>query len=64
MYSRPQPERPSPGQESVGDYPRPPLLEPTPKRIRIEHRGVVVAETIRALRLLETAACELAAEPV
>ncbi|MEL6770036.1 MAG: DUF427 domain-containing protein [Bacteroidota bacterium] len=54
MYNRPQPERPAPGQESVWDYPRPPLLEPTPKRIRIEHRGVVIAETTRALRLLET----------
>jgi uncharacterized protein (DUF427 family) len=40
--------------ESVWDYPRPPRLEPTGRAIRIVHRGVVLAETTRALRLLET----------
>ena len=43
-----------PGQESVWDYPRPPRLEPTAKRIRIVHAGRVIADTTHALRLLET----------
>ncbi|MEM8560417.1 MAG: DUF427 domain-containing protein [Bacteroidota bacterium] len=51
---RPQPEQPGPGQESVWAYPRPPHLEPTPKRVRIEHGGLVIADTTSALRLLET----------
>jgi uncharacterized protein (DUF427 family) len=45
---------PGPGQESVWDYPRPPRLERSPRRVRIEHGGVVVADTRRALRVLET----------
>ena len=40
--------------ESVWDYPRPPRLEPTGSSIRIVHQGVVLAETRRALRILET----------
>jgi uncharacterized protein (DUF427 family) len=52
----PRPERiePGPGQESVWDYPRPPRLERTDRRIRIEHRSVVVADTTAAWRVLET----------
>lgn len=48
----PDPVRP--GQESVWDYPRPPRLEPSRKRLRIVHRGVTVADTVRGLRTLET----------
>ena len=40
--------------ESVWDYPRPPRLEPTSNHIRVVHQGVVLAETTRALRVLET----------
>jgi uncharacterized protein (DUF427 family) len=40
--------------ESVWDYPRPPRLEPTSSHIRIVHHGVVLADTTRALRILET----------
>jgi uncharacterized protein (DUF427 family) len=40
--------------ESVWDYPRPPRLEPTARRIRIAHSGTVLAESRRALRVLET----------
>ena len=40
--------------ESVWDYPRPPALVPAPARVRIEHGGVVVADTEHALRVLET----------
>lgn len=40
--------------ESVWDYPRPPRLEPTGRRIVVRHRGRLVADTRRALRVLET----------
>ncbi len=40
--------------ESVWDYPRPPRLEATPRHLRIIHGGIVLAETTRALRILET----------
>lgn len=40
--------------ESVWDYPRPPVLEGTDRHIMIRHSGRVVADTRRALRLLET----------
>jgi uncharacterized protein (DUF427 family) len=43
-----------PGQESVWDYPRPPALEPSSRRLRIVHHGIVIADTVRALRTLET----------
>ena len=36
------------------DYPRPPRLEPAERRLRVSHHGVVVAETTRGLRILET----------
>ena len=45
---------PGPGQESVWDYPRPPRIEPTGERVRVELGGVVVADSTRALRVLET----------
>jgi uncharacterized protein (DUF427 family) len=40
--------------ESVWDYPRPPRLEPTDRLVRVELGGRVVAETRKALRVLET----------
>jgi uncharacterized protein (DUF427 family) len=40
--------------ESVWDYPRPPRLEPTKRRIRVIHAGETIAETTAALRILET----------
>ena len=42
------------GQESVWKYPRPAIAELTSRRLRIVHLGVVVAETERAVRTLET----------
>lgn len=45
---------PGPGQESVWDYPRPPRLEPAARRLRVVLGGVVVAETHRGIRVLET----------
>jgi uncharacterized protein (DUF427 family) len=40
--------------ENVQSYPRPPALEPALQRITIRLGGVLVAETSRALRVLET----------
>lgn len=47
-------EVPRPGQESVWDYPRPPRLEPTQRRIRIVFAGTVIVDTEAAWRVLET----------
>ncbi len=40
--------------EIVQSYPRPPALEAVPHRITIRLGGVLVADTTRALRVLET----------
>ena len=50
----PVPDPKKPGQESVWDYPRPPALEPSSRRLRIVHHGVILADTVQALRTLET----------
>src|SRR4051794_31578997 len=41
-------------QESVWDYPRPPRIEREPRRVRLVVDHHLVAETNRALRVLET----------
>lgn len=40
--------------EDVADYPRPPRVEPCARRVRIEVAGRVIADSRRALRVLET----------
>ncbi len=40
--------------ESVWDYPRPPSMEPSDRRIRIVVDGTTIADTQRAIRVLET----------
>jgi len=45
---------PGPGQESVWDYPRPPRVETVADRVRVVVGGEVIADTVRALRVLET----------
>jgi uncharacterized protein (DUF427 family) len=45
---------PGPGQESVWDYPRPPRLEPSARRVRVVFAGETVADSVRAFRILET----------
>ncbi len=45
---------PQPGQESVWDYPRPPRLEDTTRRIQVIFNGVTLADTHQAKRVLET----------
>lgn len=51
----PVPVVPGPGQESVWAYPRPPRVEAARQILRVELGGVVLAETIHGLRVLETA---------
>lgn len=45
---------PAPGQESVWDYPRPPRLENSSRRIRIVFNGETIVDTTAAKRVLET----------
>jgi uncharacterized protein (DUF427 family) len=47
--------KPGPGQESVWDYPRPPRVEHVTDRVRVEFAGKTIADTIRAMRIVETA---------
>lgn len=50
----PRPDLPAPAQESVWRYPRPAVAEPSHRHIRIEHAGLIVADTRAAVRTLET----------
>ncbi len=52
--SRPAPETPGPGQESVWDYPRPPALDHSTETVGIVLGGCTIATTTRSLRVLET----------
>ncbi len=45
---------PAPDHESVWDYPRPPALVRDARHIVVEFAGVEIADTTRALRILET----------
>lgn len=40
--------------ENVQDYPRPPRLEAVPQELRLRLAGIPVAQTCRAMRVLET----------
>jgi uncharacterized protein (DUF427 family) len=40
--------------ENVWDYPRPPALVPCERRVRVELGGATIADSTRALRVLET----------
>lgn len=51
---RPTPIPPEPGQESVWDYPRPAKWEDTNKHLKVVFNDVVIAETQRGKRILET----------
>ena len=48
-------EQPRKGQESVWDYPRPPSLADDGRHIQVRAGDLVIADTTRAVRLLETA---------
>ncbi len=49
-----KPLRPRKGQESVWDYPRPPRLQPSSRRVRVELGGAVIADSTSTYRMLET----------
>lgn len=50
----PTPDPVRPGQESVWSYPRPAIAQPSPRHIRIVHRGITIADTRNSVRTLET----------
>ncbi len=50
----PEPDEPADGQESVWDYPRPAIAEPTERHIQIVHRGISLVDSRNAWRTLET----------
>ena len=50
----PKPDPAGPGQESVWNYPRPAVAEPTGAHIVIEHGGLRIVDTRNAVRVLET----------
>ena len=45
---------PRPGQESVWDYPRPPAISLDGRRVVVTFAGETIADTRRAIRILET----------
>jgi uncharacterized protein (DUF427 family) len=45
---------PGPGQTSVWDYPRPPAISPDERRVVVTFAGETIADTRRAIRILET----------
>ena len=52
--NRPQRVEPGPGQESVWDYPRPPRVEGSIRRVRILFNDRMIVDSTRAVRVLET----------
>lgn len=46
--------KPGPGQESVWEYPRPPVVQPEPREVEVILAGSTIARTKNALRVLET----------
>lgn len=47
--------KPKDGQESVWDYPRPPKLENDERQVQVIFNNIIIADTVRATRVLETA---------
>lgn len=54
MSANMQQQKPNPGQESVWDYPRPPRAELTTRHVRVIFNDETIADTHRAIRVLET----------
>ena len=46
---------PKKGEESVWDYPRPPMADADSRKVVVKAFGVIILETSRAIRILETA---------
>ncbi len=51
---RPDRIEPKPGQESVWDYPRPPIAVASVEHVRVLDRGRLLADTRASVRVLET----------
>ena len=51
---RPRPDPAGPGQQSVWDFPRPAIAQPSDAHVMIEHRGLVIADSRASIRTLET----------
>jgi uncharacterized protein (DUF427 family) len=51
---KPNPSPAIDGQESVGDYPRPPRIEPSSHSVLIKYKDLIIAESRMILRVLET----------
>ena len=45
----------APDQESVWDYPRPPIMRTDSRRVSVYFRGLLIAESSSCIRVLETA---------
>ena len=43
------------GQESVWDYPRPPIIVSCRRAVKVMHNGIVIASSVETYRVLETA---------
>ena len=54
MLPRPVPDAPGPGRDSVWSYPRPAVLRPAGRALKVVFAGRTVAETERGLAVLET----------
>ena len=54
IQPRPIPIEPLAGQESVWSYPRPAVWEYTPKNLRVICQDIILAETTKGIRVLET----------
>lgn len=54
MFKRPKRIEPGPGQESVWDYPRPPRVEASKRRVRVIFNGETIADSTNTYRVLET----------
>lgn len=57
MFGKPRPAKPDPpgpGQRSVWDFPRPPAIEPEPRKIRVIFNGTEIVRTSAAYRVMET----------
>jgi uncharacterized protein (DUF427 family) len=48
-------DEPETGQESVWDFPRPPIVRPESRNVSVQFRGLRLAESDKALKVLETA---------
>ena len=54
LFMKVIPDPTGPGQESVWSYPRPAAAEPSRRHLRIVHHDMVIADTRRGVRTLET----------